>query len=91
MPTLLELFKNKDSFKFGTDYSVVKADTETRLEQETGGIRISSLVEINNPLIYGNEATRIGLRSTPLTEDMIANRNNGGDGGGDGGGLIGKG
>ena len=90
MPTLLELFKNKDSFKFGTDYSVVKADTETRLEQETGGIRISSLVEINNPLIYGNEATRIGLRSTPLTEDMLSNRNNGADGGGDGG-LIGKG
>lgn len=87
MPTLLELFKNKDSFKFGTDYSVVKADTETRLEQETGGIRISSLVEINNPLIYGNEATRIGLRSTPLTEDMMANR---GASGGDGG-LIGKG
>jgi hypothetical protein len=91
MPTLLELFKNKDSFKLGTEYSAVKADTETRFEQEISGIRIKSLVEINNPLIYGNEAARIGLRSTPLTEDMIANRNNGGDGGGDGGGLIGKG
>lgn len=85
--TLQEIYKDKNSFKFGTDYSVVKADTETRLEQETGGIRISSLVEINNPLIYGNEATRIGLRSTPLTEDMMANR---GASGGDGG-LIGKG
>ena len=70
MPTLLELFKNKDSFKFGTDYSVVKADTETRLEQETGGIRISSLVEINNPLIYGNEATRLIAKSTPALETM---------------------
>ena len=90
MPTLLELFKNKNSFKLGTEYSAVKADTETRFEQEISGIRIKSLVEINNPLIYGNEAARIGLRSTPLTEDMIANRNNGEDGGGDGG-AIGKG
>ena len=88
--TLEEIYKDKNSFKLGTDYSLVKTDTETRFEQETGGIRISSLVEINNPLIYGNEATRIGLRSTPLTEDMLANRNNGEDGGGDGG-AIGKG
>ena len=29
--TLQEIYKDKNSFKFGTDYSVVKADTETRL------------------------------------------------------------
>jgi len=87
MPTLLELFKNKDSFKYGTAYSEVKSDTETLVEQETTGIRIKSLVEINNPLIYGNEAGRISLRSTPDLEKMKSNT--GGEGGD--GGLIGKG
>ena len=87
MPTLLELFKNKDSFKYGTPYSEVKSDTETLVEQETSGIRIKSLVEINNPLIYGNEAGRISLRSTPDLEKMKSNT--GGEGGD--GGLIGKG
>jgi hypothetical protein len=87
MPTLLELFKNKDSFKYGTPYSEVKSDTETFVEQETSGIRIKSLVEINNPLIYGNEAGRISLRSTPDLEKMKSNT--GGEGGD--GGLIGKG
>tara|TARA_B100000900_G_C20601622_1_gene725920 strand:- start:3323 stop:5020 length:1698 start_codon:yes stop_codon:yes gene_type:complete len=87
MPTLLELFKNKDSFKYGTAYSEVKSDTETLVEQETSGIRIKSLVEINNPLIYGNEAGRISLRSTPDLEKMKSNT--GGEGGD--GGLIGKG
>ena len=87
MPTLLELFKNKDSFKYGTPYSEVKSDTETLVEQETSGIRIKSLVEINNPLIYGNESGRISLRSTPDLEKMKSNT--GGEGGD--GGLIGKG
>ena len=87
MPTLLELFKNKDSFKYGTVYSDVKSDDETLVEQETSGIRIKSLVEINNPLIYGNEAGRISLRSTPDLEKMKSNT--GGEGGD--GGLIGKG
>ena len=65
MPTILELFHSsglKDS---------VKTDTETLVEQETSGIRIKSLVEINNPLIYGNEAGRISLRSTPDLEKQI--------------------
>lgn len=79
MPTILELFKGKEKDK------AVKADRETFIEQETSGIRISSAVEVNNPLIYGNEATRIALRSTPLLEDIKSNAN----GGTAGGGLIG--
>ena len=43
--TLLELFKGSPQDK------QVKAERETFLEQETSGIRISSLVEVNNPLI----------------------------------------
>jgi|14_taG_2_1085336.scaffolds.fasta_scaffold00986_4 hypothetical protein len=81
MPTILELFHSsglRDS---------VKADTETLVEQELTGIRIKSAVEVNNPLIYGNEATRIAIRSTPSVEKMKdATGGTGGDGG-----LIGKG
>ena len=79
MATLRDLFKGSPQDKS------VKADKETFIEQETSGIRISSLVELNNPLIYGNEATRIALRSTPLLEDIKSNAN----GGTAGGGLIG--
>ena len=81
MPTILELFHSsgkKDS---------VKSDKETLIEQETTGLRVKSAVEINNPLIYGNEATRIATRSTPVLEDMKKlNSAAPGDGG-----LIGKG
>jgi hypothetical protein len=78
MPTILELFKGSEK-----DTSV-KADKETLIEQETTGIRFRSAVDINNPLIYGNEAIRITQRSTPLLEDMKA-----GTGGESNGGLIG--
>ena len=95
--TLLELFENKDSYVFGTNYSEVKSKNPPKnrtfntianfAEQEIWGIRIKSAVELNNPLIYGNEATRIAIRSTPLVEDMKgATGGEGGDGG-----LIGKG
>lgn len=77
--TIMELFHSS-----GLKESV-KADKETFIEQEISGIRIKSLVELNNPLIYGNEATRIALRSTPDLEKMKK-----GTGGTDGdGGLIG--
>ena len=79
MATLRDLFKGSPQDKS------VKADKETFIEQETSGIRVKSLVELNNPLIYGNEATRIALRSTPLLEDIKSNAN----GGTAGGGLIG--
>jgi len=85
--TIMELFNDQSSYKYGTNYSSVKADTETLIEQETSGIRIKSAVDINNPLIYGNESTRIAIRSTPSVEKMKgATGGEGGDGG-----LIGKG
>jgi hypothetical protein len=52
----------------------------------TTGIRFTSKVELNNPLIYGNQAIRIATRSTPDVEKMKQATN------GDAatGGLIGK-
>ena len=83
MPTILELFRGSDFDKAvdskakegkGTLYAQIKSFGE----QELTGIRVKSLVEANNPLIYGNEATRIALRSTP---DMDKMRTDDGDGG----------
>ena len=79
--TLLELFKGS------TQDKSVKSDKETLIEQETSGIRVKSAVELNNPGIYGNEATRIVQRSTPDLEKM--KQGTGGTEGDDG--LIGKG
>jgi hypothetical protein len=89
MPTILELFKNKELLFPGgsTAKGAVKKDSETFIEQETSGIRIKSLVDINNPLIYGNEATRLIAKSTPALETM--KQGTGGEQGG--GGLVGKG
>jgi len=70
MPTIIELFQNQNSYKYGTNYSEVKSDTETLIEQETTGLRVKSLVELNNPLLYGNESVRIANRSTKTVEDM---------------------
>ena len=81
MPTILELFQSS-----GLNQSV-KKDTETLVEQETSGIRIKSAVEINNPLIYGNEAIRITSRTTEAVEKQrTANSSAPADGG-----LVGKG
>lgn len=81
MPTILELFQSsglKDS---------VKADNETLVEQETSGIRVKSLVELNNPILYGNESIRIVNRTTSAVEKQrTANSSAPADGG-----LIGKG
>ena len=79
--TLLELFKGS------TQDKSVKSDKETLVEQELTGVRTKSAVELNNPLIYGNEATRIVTRSTPDLEKMKGST--GGEAGD--GGLIGKG
>ena len=89
MPTILELFRNKQlNFPSGeTADAAVKKDTETLGEQETTGIRIKSAVELNNPLIYGNEAIRIANRTTSTVESMKSQT--GGEAGD--GGLIGKG
>lgn len=87
----MELFKNKDSFKYGTNYSELKTKKPSKndtfntvsnfAEQELNGLRIRSAVELPNPVLYGNEVIRITSRTTPLLDDMK------GDIGG--GGLIG--
>lgn len=81
MPTILELFKGSPMDK------AVKADKDTVIEQEFSGIRPHSAVELNNPLLYGNEAIRIATRSTSSVEKM--KQGTGGTAGD--GGLIGKG
>ena len=102
MPTILELFRgsNKDItpkildqtpvqelFVGSTQEKSVKSDQINLIEQELSGIRIKSLVELNNPLIYGNEAIRIATRSTSSVEKMKqATGGSAADGG-----LIGKG
>jgi len=78
--TILELFKGSPQ-----DTSV-KADTETLVEQETSGIRISSAVEVNNPILYGNESIRIVNRTTSTLDTMKSQT-----GGENDGGLIGAG
>ena len=85
--TIMELFNDQSSYRYGTNYSSVKSDTETLIEQETKGLRIKSAVELNNPLLYGNEAIRIANRTTKSVEDM---KNSTGGESPDGG-LIGKG
>ena len=83
MPSILELFRgstfdtdvdSKSQEGKGTTFSQIKSFAE----QELTGVRVKSAVELNNPLIYGNEATRIALRSTPLMDKM---RTDDGDGG----------
>ena len=75
MPTILELFRGSDFDKAvdskakegkGTLFAQIKSFGE----QELTGIRVKSAVELNNPLIYGNEATRIALRTTPIKDKM---------------------
>lgn len=63
MANLLDLFK-------GSPHDNIKKETETALEQELSGIRVKSLVDINNPLIYGNEAIRITNRTTRTLDTM---------------------
>lgn len=79
--TILELFKGS------TQDTSVKRDTETLIEQETTGTRVRSAVELNNPLLYGNETIRIVNRTTSTVEDM--KQQTGGEAAD--GGLIGKG
>jgi len=83
MPTILELFRgstfdtdvdSKSQEGKGTLFSQVKSFGE----QEATGIRVKSAVELNNPLIYGNEATRIALRSTPSLDKMRTDEGDGG-------------
>jgi hypothetical protein len=93
MPTILELFKNKELTFSGTtaDGLVDSKSQENRggvgasisnyVEQETTGIRVKSLVDINNPLIYGNQAVRIAQRTTSDKDAMTEGLLTGGGGG----------
>lgn len=88
MPTIEELFKNKESYKYGTDYSAVKSDTDTLVEQELNGLRKSSKVEIGNPSIYGTETIRITTRTTSMLDSMKTDRGTQGLGGLIGGSIA---
>lgn len=79
--SILELFK-------GSEYDTkIKPSTETFIEEESKGIRVKSLVDLNNPLIYGTDTIRITTRTTDTLEIMKS-----GTGGTiSNGGLINKG
>jgi len=69
MASLIDLFKN-------SEFDVADApDTETFIEQETDGIRVASGVDLNNPVFYGNEAVRIGTRTTRTKDTMLEGTN----------------
>jgi hypothetical protein len=77
MPTILELFKESPQDKAvnsaaNESKGGFKQDVTNFVQQELNGIRKASLVDINNPLIYGNQAVRIAQRTTPDKEDMTA-------------------
>jgi hypothetical protein len=73
MPTILELFKGSPQ-----DLAVSPTDSSSKSEfvksiksfadQELSGIRVKSLVDVNNPLIYGTGTIRIATRSIETTE-----------------------
>ena len=91
------LYFDANVYTSGTNYSLVKSKKPPKnktfntvsnfVEQEIWGIRFKSAVELNNPLIYGNQAIRIATRSTSAVEQMKA----GTGGEGADGGLIGQG
>jgi len=95
MPTIMDLFKTKElNFPGGStaDGLVNSAAEENRggfkqdvtnfVQQELNGIRRESLVDLNNPLIYGNQAIRIAQRTTPDKDEMREARGVSGAGGG---------
>jgi hypothetical protein len=59
-----------DLFKGSTFDTAVESDKDTLVEFETTGIRPRSAVELNNPLLYGNQSIRIATRSTSAVEQM---------------------
>jgi hypothetical protein len=68
MPTILELFKESPQDKAvnsaaNESKGGFKQDVTNFVQQELNGIRKASLVDINNPLIYGNQAVRIATKN----------------------------
>jgi hypothetical protein len=78
-----------DLFRGSTFDTAVQADTDTLVEFETTGIRPRSAVELNSPLLYGNQSIRIATRSTSAVEQM--KQATGGIAGPGTGGAIGQG
>jgi len=77
----------RDLFKGSSFDTAVQPDRDTVAEFETTGIRPRSAVELNNPLLYGNQSIRIATRSTSAVEQMkAATGGTAGDGG-----LVGQG
>ena len=76
----------RDLFKGSSFDTAVQPDKDTLVEFETTGIRTNSAVELNNPLLYGNQSIRIANRSTSAVELM--KQATGGTSGN--GGLIGR-
>ena len=77
MASLIDLFKNSEFADQIKDES-----PSTFIEQETNGIRVESGVDLNNPTFYGNEAVRIGTRTTRTKDTMLQGTNpTGGQGG----------
>lgn len=92
MPTILELFKGSPqdlavSATGNSSKSDFVKSVKSFSDQETKGLRVKSLVEANNPLIYGTGTIRITNRSIQTTE--IQKASTGGDPAT--GGLVGRG
>jgi hypothetical protein len=76
--TLLDLFNDPDSFKYGTDYnneikdkpqsSGFVAGIRNYVEQESNGLRIKAAKSIVG--LYGTELVRITKKRTNLVDDM---------------------
>lgn len=55
----------------------IKSDVKNLITQELTGIRIHSLVELNNPLLYGTDVPRISLRTTSTLNEIKSGTNAG--------------
>lgn len=76
--TLLDLFKDSSSYKFGTDYNEAIGDKpngsgfvsniKNYIEQEADGLRIKAAKSIIG--LYGTQAVRITKQRTEMVDDM---------------------
>jgi hypothetical protein len=73
MPTLRQLLKEGESFKYGIDYRTVEAEKQTVSDFEQNGLR-PNRINLGADL-YGVETLRITRQSTSILDDMKANAN----------------
>lgn len=71
MPSLVELLKNNNSFKYGTDYNTVESDKQTLSDFEEDGLR-PNFGNLQADL-YGIDTLRITKQSTAILDDMRSN------------------